>query len=174
MRAFFLFLLLWAAQPAHAAVYKCANEKGGVVYQDSPCPSGRELRNLDADPATLSVVPGTPVPAAKSASAPAAKPARVRTGTVKIKGGNPAERKFIQAGMSEAEVILKVGRPDVCGRWVVRRLHVQVGRPDVEAKGRGKQGHRWSYMPTAGDADTLTTLTLAGGKVTHVERKVVR
>ena len=156
MRAFFLFLLLWAAQPAHAAVYKCANEKGGVVYQDSPCPSGRELRNLDADPATLSVVPGTPVPAAKSASAPAAKPARVRTGTVKIKGGNPAERKFIQAGMSEAEVILKVGRPD------------------VEAKGRGKQGHRWSYMPTAGDADTLTTLTLAGGKVTHVERKVVR
>ena len=156
MRAFFLFLLLWAAQPAHAAVYKCANEKGGVVYQDSPCPPGRELRNLDADPATLSVVPGTPVPAAKSASAPAAKPARMRTGTVKIKGGNPAERKFIQAGMSEAEVILKVGRPD------------------VEAKGRGKQGHRWSYMPTAGDADTLTTLTLAGGKVTHVERKVVR
>ena len=104
MRVFFLLLLLWAAQPAHAAVYKCANEKGGVVYQDSPCPSGRELRNLDADPATLSVVPGTPVPAAKSASAPAAKPARVRTGTVKIKGGNPAERKFIQAGMSEAEV----------------------------------------------------------------------
>ncbi|TMG83486.1 MAG: DUF4124 domain-containing protein [Betaproteobacteria bacterium] len=156
MRVFFLLLLLWAAQPAHAAVYKCANEKGGVVYQDSPCPPGRELRNLDADPATLSVVPGTPVPAAKSASAPAAKPARVRTGTVKIKGGNPAERKFIQAGMSEAEVILKVGRPD------------------VEAKGRGKQGHRWSYMPTAGDADTLTTLTLAGGKVTHVERKVVR
>jgi len=156
MRVFFLLLLLWAAQPAHAAVYKCANEKGGVVYQDSPCPPGRELRNLDADPATLSVVPGTPVPAAKSASAPAAKPARVRTGTVKIKGGNPAERKFIQAGMSEAEVILKVGRPD------------------VEAKGRGKQGHRWSNMPTAGDADTLTTLALAGGKVTHVERKVVR
>ena len=59
-------------------------------------------------------------------------------------------------GMSEAEVILKVGRPD------------------VEAKGRGKQGHRWSYMPTAGDPDTLTTLTLAGGKVTQVERKVVR
>jgi len=156
MRVFFLLLLLWAAQPAHAAVYKCANEKGGVVYQDSPCPPGRELRNLDADPATLSVVPGTPVPAAKSASAPAAKPARVRTGTVKIKGGNPAERKFIQAGMSEAEVILKIGRPD------------------VEAKGRGKQGHRWSYMPTAGDADTLTTLTLAGGKVMYVERKVVR
>jgi len=156
MPAFILFLLLWAAQPVHAAVYKCANEKGGVIYQDTPCPPGKELRNLDADPATLSVVPGAPVPAVKSAAAPAAKPARVQTGTVKVKGGNPAERKFIQAGMSEAEVILKVGRPD------------------VEAKGRGKEGHRWSYMPTASDPDTLTTLTLAGGKVTHVERKVVR
>src|SRR5207245_10653458 len=111
--------------PAHAGGYKCANEKG-VVYQDTACAPGKELRNLDTDPATLSVVPGTPVPAAKSAAEPAAKPARVRTGTVKVKGGNPAERKFIQASMSEAEVIHKVGRPD------------------VEAKGRGKQGHAWS------------------------------
>jgi hypothetical protein len=156
MPAFILFLVLWAAQPAHAAIYKCANEKGGVIYQDTACAPGKELRNLDADPAMLSVVPGTPVPAAKAAAASAAKPARVQTGTVKIKGGDPAERKFIQAGMSEAEVILKIGRPE------------------VEAKGRGKSGHRWSYMPTAGDPNTLTTLTLAGGKVTHVERKVVR
>src|SRR5437867_13131409 len=93
---FLMLLLLWTAQPAQAAVYKCANDKGGVVYQDTACAPGRELRNLDADPATLSVVPGIPVPAAKSAAAPAAKPARVRTGTVKVKGGNPAERKFIQ------------------------------------------------------------------------------
>jgi hypothetical protein len=156
MSAFILLLLLWVAQPAHAAVYKCASEKGGVIYQDIACAPGKELRNLDAEPATLSVVPGTPVPAANAAAAPATKPARVQTGTVKVKGGNPAERKFIQAGMSEAEVILKIGRPE------------------VEAKGRGKEGRRWSYMPTTGDPDTLTTLTLAGGKVTHVERKVVR
>ena len=156
MPAFILLLLLWAAQPAHAAIYKCSNEKGGVIYQDTACAPGKELRNLDADPATVSVVPGTPAPAATAAAAPAAKPARVQTGTVKVRGGDPAERKFIQAGMSEAEVILKIGRPE------------------VEAKGRGKNGHRWSYMPTAGDPNTLTTLTLAGGKVTHVERKVVR
>ncbi|MDQ2963198.1 MAG: DUF4124 domain-containing protein [Pseudomonadota bacterium] len=156
MPAIVLLLLLWTAQPANAAIYKCANEKGGVVYQDTACIPGKELRNLDADPATLSVVPGTPVPAANPAAAPAAKPARVQTGTVKVKGGDPAERKFIQSGMSEAEVVFKVGRPD------------------IEAKGRGKNGQRWSYLPTAGDPDTLTTLTLAGGKVTHVERKVMR
>src|SRR5436190_14969987 len=152
---FLLLLLLWAAQPAHAAVYKCANEKGGVVYQDTACAHGREMRNLDTDPATLSIVPGTPIAAPKS-SAPAAKPARVQAGTVKSRGGNPAERKFIQAGMSEAEVVFRIGRPD------------------AEAKGRGKEARQWSYMPAAGDVDTLTTLSFAGGKVTRVERKLVR
>jgi hypothetical protein len=149
-------LLLGVALSADAAVYKCANDRGGVVYQDAECAPGKELRNLDVDPATLSVVPGTPVPAGKSTPASAAKPARVRTGTVKVKGGSALERKFIQVGMSEAEVILKVGRPD------------------VEGKGRGKEGHRWSYLPTAGDPDTITTLTFAGGKVAHVDRKVAR
>jgi hypothetical protein len=155
MHAIALLLLLLTAQFAQAAVYKCASEKNGVVYQDTACAPGRELRNLESDPATLSVVPGTPTPPPK-ASAPPAKPARAQGGTMKSRGGNPAERKFIQEGMSEAEVVFKIGRPD------------------VEGKGRGKEGRRWSYMPTSGDSDTLTTLTFAGGKVTRVERKVVR
>jgi len=155
MHAIALLLLLLTAHSAQAAVYKCAGEKGGVVYQDTACAPGREMRNLDTDPATLSIVPGTPTTAPKS-SAPAAKPARVQAGTVKSRGGNPAERKFIQAGMSEAEVVFRIGRPD------------------VEAKGRGKEARQWSYMPAGGDVDTLTTLTFAGGKVTRVERKVVR
>ena len=154
MHAIALLLLLLTAHSAQAAVYKCAGEKG-VVYQDTACAPGREMRNLDTDPATLSVVPGTPITAPKS-SAPAAKPARVQAGTVKSRGGNPAERKFIQAGMSEAEVVFRIGRPD------------------VEAKGRGKEARQWSYMPAAGDVDTLTTLSFAGGKVTRVERKLVR
>ena len=158
MPAIALLLLLLAAQPAHAAVYKCSSPKGGVVYQDIACEAGRELRNLDSDPATLSVVPGTPVPPQAKRS-PAAAPRNARAHSeppAKSKGGNPAERKFIQAGMSEAEVVLKAGRPD------------------VEMKGRGKEGRQWSYMPVAGDADTLTTVTFSGGKVTRVERKVVR
>src|SRR6478735_8385658 len=28
----------------HAALYKCAVDGGSVVYQDTPCPAGRELR----------------------------------------------------------------------------------------------------------------------------------
>jgi uncharacterized protein DUF4124 len=154
MPAVALLFFLLASPAVEAAIYKCASEKG-VVYQDTACTPGRELRNLDTDPATLSVVPGTPVPQVRSA-APAAKSAREHAVTVKSRGGNAAERKFVQAGMSEAEVIFRIGRPD------------------VEAKGRGKEARQWSYMPVSGDPDTLTTLTFAGGKVLRVERKVVR
>src|SRR4030095_947307 len=155
MPAVLLLFFLWAAQPAQAAVYKCASEQG-VVYQDIKCAPGRELRNLDTDPATLSVVPGTPAPAPR-ATAAAAKPAPGQTGSGKPRGGDPPERKFSQAGMSEAEVIFRIGRPD------------------VEAKGRGKEARQqWSDMPGAGDPDTLTSLTFAWGKVLRVERKVVR
>lgn len=141
--------------PAHAGVYKCASGKG-VVYQDTACAPGKELRNLDTDPATLSVVPGTPVPKRATAPPPPTKPARARTSTAKSKGGNAAERKFLRAGMTESEVLYRVGRPD------------------MEVNAKRKAGRQWSYMPTADDPDTLTTVTFVGAKVDRVERKVVR
>jgi hypothetical protein len=58
--------------------------------------------------------------------------------------------------MSEGEVIMRIGRAD------------------FQTKGHGKSGQRWSYFPAAGDADTVTTITLAGGKVVDVERRVAR
>jgi hypothetical protein len=152
-----LLLFFCLAVPAHAGVYKCASEKG-VVYQDAACAPGKELRNLDTDPANLSIVPGTLVPSSTAKPAPAAKPQSVRTSTAKKRdrGGDPAERKFLRAGMTETEVLYKIGRPD------------------VELSGRRKGGQQWSYMPIAGDPDTLTTVTFAGGKVDRVDRKVVR
>jgi len=130
-----------------------------VIYQDTACPPGKELRDLEAHPATLSVVPGTPLPSAATAAKPprSARPITTRVAAHRSKPGNPAERRFIHSGMSEAEVIMRIGRPD------------------VRSKGHGKAGGtRWSYLPAAGDADTLTTLTLAGGKVVDVERRVAR
>ena len=61
-----------AASPPGAALVKCADERGHIVYQDSTCPPGRQLRDLEADPATLSVVPGMPI----RPDTPTAKPAR--------------------------------------------------------------------------------------------------
>ncbi len=149
-------LALVLTLPAQAGVYKCAAEKRAVVYQDSPCAEGRELRNLETDPATLSVVPGTPVPRSAAKSLPAEKPAKVRTANVRVRGGDPGERRFLRTGMTQAEV-----------------LH-RIGRPDMQLNSRRKEGMQWSYLPAAGDADTLTTVTFAGGMVTRVERKVVR
>src|SRR5208283_2363091 len=125
---------------------KCANEKGGVIYQDTACTPGTELGNLTPSPGALS--------AAKGPSA--AKPAQVPPGTAPARGGNAADRRLLQTGMSEAEVVQTVGRPN------------------VEDKGDAKAGPRWTYLPAAGDPNTLTTLTFAGGKVALVERKAVR
>jgi hypothetical protein len=159
-------LMLFAASPAAAALVKCAAEKGGVIYQDTACPPRKELRDLEADPATVSVVPGTPVPAAagtpsargpSASSAPAKRTSSMRTSAHHARTGNAAERRFISRGMSEAEVIMRIGRPE------------------VQAKGQGKTGgRRWSYLPAAGDTETLPTLTLAGGQVVDVERRIAR
>jgi hypothetical protein len=151
-----LWLSLASTPPAHAGVYKCTGDKG-VVYQDTACAPGKELRNLEADPATLSVVPGTPVPRhSATLSAAGSKPARTREVKTRSRGGNAAERKFLRTGMTEAEVLQKIGRPD------------------MQANARRKEGRQWSYLPVADDVDTLTTVTFAGGKVSSVERKVVR
>ena len=146
-----------AASPSGAALVKCADDRGRVVYQDTACPPGKELRDLEADPATLSVVPGMPSAAMTAKPLRGVRPSTARVAAHRNKAGNPAERRFIHNGMSEAEVIMRIGRPD------------------VRSKGHGKVGGtRWSYLPAAGDADTLTTLTLVGGKVIDVERRVAR
>jgi hypothetical protein len=145
------------ADAATSAVWKCAGDSGDVVYQDAPCPPGKELRDFSTDPPTLSVVPGTPVPGAKPPPPTTARAKNVATSDRrKASGGTAVERRFIRVGMSEAEVIQRIGKPD------------------VSARNQRGQGQRWSYLPKDGDPDTITTLTLNGGKVADVERKTVR
>ena len=149
---------------AFAGVYKCVNERSAPagsnpIYQDTPCPPGKELRNFDTDPAEVSVIPhqefveGTPsvVPRAGKAP-PAPKSERKKEAVI---GGDTAQRKFIVQGMSEAEVVAKIGNPDITGG------------------GKGRKASRWSYLPAAGDPQTITTIVFDSGRVTGVERKVV-
>ena len=71
---------------------------------------------------------------------------------------DPAERKFIRQGMSEGEVLMKVGKPD---------------SESIDSGGGAKVTvKRWIYLPTSGDQQTITTVVLQNGKVTDVERKV--
>jgi len=151
-----------ATGSAAAAVYKCVDVDGKQpIYQDSPCPAGRELRNFDTDPAEVSVIPFRAVPDVppaqvppKSAKAPAAARSDKKNGvapTVDI-----AQRKFIVAGMSEGEVVARIGAPD------------------ITRGGKGSKSSRWSYLPAPGDPQTITSLVFDYGIVTQVERKTVK
>ena len=160
-----MFAFAWAVQ-AFGGVYKCARDDGTVMYQEDPCPAGRELRDFERDPATVSVVPFSvppPAPSARGASASAA-PSRAerksnrsseRGGNGSERKGNAAERKFLIPGIGEGEVVARVGRPD---------MSTAAGRKTV----------RWTYLPVPEDPATITTLTFELGRLVQVERKVIR
>jgi hypothetical protein len=149
--------LLALAAPAEATVYKCLLDDGRVFYQDTACAPGRELRDFDKDPANVSVMPFTQ-PAAPAASKKE-KPPKAQKSAVKDakapRAGDPAERKFLHPGMSEGEVLARVGQPDM-------------------TSSKNRKGQRWTYMPVTGDAHTITNLQFENGKLTEIERKVIR
>lgn len=157
-------VLGWPAL-ARADVYKCLGDNSQAVYQDSPCPKGRELRDFQADPATVSVVPFTPPPdvapppskgkAKRERKGPTAEhtaPERTR-GKSAMPRGVASERRFLHQGMSDAEVLARIGPPDI-----------KTGNTD------SRSGARWSYLPTDGDPGTITTLRFQSGQVTQIER----
>ena len=156
--------MLWATSvTATGAVFKCAGDGGTPLYQEFPCPPGKELRNFDRDPPPLTVVPG-------GAALPNVSESGRDTRSPKSKAATPnkaersakpqrdaAERRHAHSGMSEGEVLAKLGRPDITASSGAR-------------KGKG----RWTYLPAPGDPDTITTLQIDRGVVVDVERKVVK
>ena len=152
--------LVLCGGPALATTYKCAQDDGQPFYQDAPCAAGRELRNFDVDPANVSVVPFTlprPAPAAKpgkAARAPAT-PAAAKPRKEAARAGDAGQRRFLRPGMSEGEVIARVGTPDMTAT-------------------RNRKSARWTYMPVPEDRDTITNVTFENGRVAEVERKVIK
>jgi len=146
-------------QPAFAEMYKCAGDAGTPVYQDAPCPAGRELRNFASDPANVSVLPMRPPTgtATRVTAPPREKPVKATKadGRKHAGAGDPAERRHVQLGMHEGEVLARLGTPD------------------LRSGGGGRKLARWTYMPVPGDPQTLTTVVFEYGKVIEVERKVV-
>jgi len=148
--------------PAFATIYKCQGANGAPVYQDEPCPSGKELRDFDKDPPTVSVMPVTPpvgsttrqtLPPVPSSAPKIKSGARVKAPQI---SGNPADRKFLAPGINEGEVLTRLGPPD------------------LKSGGNGRKIARWTYLPVPEDRGTITTLTFEHGRLVEVERKVVR
>ena len=144
---------------ARADVYKCSGNGKVPIYQEEPCPKGKELRNFQVDPPEITVLPATPraeaIPPGKAARAAPAKSNDAKQGKSPM-AGDASERKFIRTGMTEAEVLAKLGQPDMT-----------VG-------GKNSNPVRWTYMPAPGDPEMITSVTLSKGTVTEVDRKTVK
>jgi hypothetical protein len=163
-----------AAPPARATIYKCLLDNGGVFYQDAPCAPGRELRDFDKEPANVSVLPFATSPSPAGGGTATRAPGRTTSRTRPSKpeprssargehrskasaerAGDARQRRFLRPGMSEGEVIARVGRPDMTST----------------RKGKGR---RWTYMPVTEDPGTITYLDFDNGRLTDVERKVIK
>lgn len=70
------------------------------------------------------------------------------------------ERKFISGGMTEAEVIIRIGRPD--------------SESALGGSGSVVTDKQWTYFPAPGDSQTLTVITIVQGRVANVERRIMR
>jgi hypothetical protein len=160
LRPLLLLGLTLHAPATGAQLLKCAGEGGRIVYQDTPCAAGKELRNFDIDPATVSVIPPRPIPGTTTrVAAPSPGKPRSAGGSnkkEKAPRGDPAERKYLHPGMHEGEVLARAGPPD------------------LKSGGGSRKHARWTYMPVPADAQTITTVLFDGGKVIEVERKVVK
>lgn len=71
------------------------------------------------------------------------------------------ERGFIRKGMTEGEVLVRVGKPD----------HEAVVATNIKGQPEEKT---WTYFPHAQDPETLTVFTFRAGVVAEIERKISR
>lgn len=153
-------LLLACATGAAAApgVWRCASGGAPPVYQDRPCDPGREQKDLAAHPPPLSVVPlelpATPPAARTKPRRTEAAPPRPRRPETRV-AGDAAERRHVREGMTEGEVLARLGSPDFASPKAGRKA-------------------RWTYLPAAGDPQTITLVRFEDGQVATVERRVVR
>ena len=143
------------SEAASSAVHKCA-APGGIVYQDRPCREG-EARDTDVPDAPLSVLPfPSPGRQVQHRETPSRPPRAERARRAEAPApGNPAERRHLRVGMSEGEVMARVGPPDL-------------------TTGKGRKQARWTWMPVPGDPDTITVVLFETGRAIEVERTVVK
>lgn len=171
-----LLVLGAAGAVAAAGVHKCV-DSGRITYSGVACPPGASTVPGPLPPINVISAPDpdkSSLPDAKLSrrstrgAAPAENPRRARSSSARAPpAGQAAERRFVSMGMSDAEVIARVGRPD---RVLGGTGGSIGGRP---GSGRGARS-RWLYLPAPGDSDSMTVVELEGSVVVNVERRLVR
>ncbi len=163
---FLAWLLAAAPLPASAegGVFKCRGTGGGPIYQQQPCPPGTGLRDLAQDPASVSIVSlALPLPKVTIKPSRADRSLRPRPKADPRKADADrrtsdaavAERRHVKDGMSDGEILARLGPPDLQSGKTGRKM-------------------RWTYLPAPGDPQTVTLLRFEDGKVVVVERTTMR
>ena len=166
---------IWAmfvSVSAVPAVLRCIGVDGRVTYQDSSCPGGARGAPVDETPnkgfrfAEEKDIRRLRAQARESQSSPAFRE-RASTGRQWRHTRSPinaGERRFITVGTSAGVVKSRIGWPD------------HVDRPAANTSRSRSNGstQRWVYLPTPDDPQTTTTLTIKGGIVLHVDRRITR
>ena len=80
--------------------------------------------------------------------------------TIPALAADASERKFIGKGMTEGEVLSRIGKPD--------------NESEISGGGARVVEKVWTYLPHDGDRQTMTTITLKNGIVIAVDRTISR
>lgn len=164
VRVFLPILLLAIAAPAAAQVYRWVDEKGTVHYSNSPPPAGVKATVVDPDAKA-----GPPSPESSECYTVRCQGERMEQRLARreeLEARLAAERAAaaprpprgldfrnyvsIQRGISEGELIVVAGRPDLLF-WDARSVKT------------------YTYLPTVADPFT-TTITVIRGRVSEIER----
>ena len=148
MKRALCLLLVLAAAPAGAQLYRWVDDKGVVNYGEKP-PAGRNATPVNAQPA--GTIESRAVRETRLEAPVDAKPVAPAVSAAR---GMPFEVFMrLEAGMPEGELTLRAGKPD----------------QETVDNFRGDVVKTWYYYPTTGNP-FLTVVTLRGGRIANLER----
>ena len=161
MRPLFLLLIAIAAAPAAGQTYKWTDERGVVTYGGKP-PPGRPAQLVDAQPRGPADLPEAQQKELESqarqrarmqAYAPPPPPPPPRPAAPQVRGMTTDTFIRLERGMSEAELLARAGFPD---QVTASTYHAAYAK-------------EYYYLPTTHDP-FITTVTVSGGRIAHLER----
>lgn len=176
MRILLATLLIVAAVPAAADVYKWVDREGKVHYGDVPPPNSA-ARAIDVPTTPAIEGRGEPVPvepqaqeAPRSAAPAEAPPMQAAAPSASNRGMSFEVYIMLRQGMTEGELLQRAGPPDYESTDGTVGSSVAIGR-------RGNRAHSFNnlelrkfyYFPTPSDPFT-TVVTLTGGLISDLQR----
>ena len=186
MRLLLAVMLLMAALPAGAQIYRWVDAKGTVHYSNEAPPAGVKATKVDIDaqpgPASVESADCYTVRCqgerleqrlARREETEARWAAQRAAATPRPPRGLDF-RKYvsIQRGMSEGEMLVITGEPDMLtneGLAISGPVTVQTSRNARGAARMALSLKTYTWLPTPGDPFT-TTVTLVGGRISEIER----